>query len=183
MSTRMEVAANEMGLVRLFTVDLPPKEALGLKERPEALPPLLGVEALEDGQWELFDLRDLAGMGLESYLAEGHGIDAADLEPMRWQLDALEGVVLLLRSAALAERPATLAPRAPLRWIATFGEARAPVPLQSDLSSESARGGLAPAPETGRGPRGSLVLLALGILLTAAIAFALYMLTLGGLAS
>jgi hypothetical protein len=179
MTTAMQVKQSETGLVRLFAVDLAPQEAQALKEQPDALPALLGISALDADHWELFDLADLSGLGLESYLAEGHGIAEDDLAPMRWQLDALEGPVFILRSAAIAARPATLTPRPPLRWIATFGELKAPVPLHSDLSSEAARGGLAPPALAPRGPRGSIVVLVLGLVLTAAIALALYLILTG----
>lgn len=179
MSTVMQVKESEVGLVRLFAVDKPVKEALALKDTPGAVASLLGVDALADGQWELFDIADLAGMGLEAYLADGHGIAEDELVPHRWTLDALEGAVLLLRSAALPDKPVTLTPRAPLRWIATFGEEKAPVPIRSDLPSASARGSVGTPDAQPASPRGSLLVVVLGILLTAAIAFAVVMLMRG----
>lgn len=179
MSAVMHVKESETGLVRVFAVDLPVQDALAFKDRTEALPGLLGIDALQDGHWELFDTADLAGMGLETYLAEGHGIAEDELAPHRWALDALEGAVLLLRSAALPDKPVTLTPRAPLRWVATFGEEKAPVPIRSDLSSASATGSVGTPTATPTSPRGSLVVVGLGLLLTAAIAFAIFMLLKG----
>jgi len=175
----MQVSESETGLVRLFAVDVTPLGARALREDPAALPPLLGVEALDPAHWEVFDLADLSGIGLEAYLAEGHGIPDEDLLPMRGQLAALSGPVFLLRSAAITSRPVTLSPRAPLRWVATFGEDRPPVPLRTDLTSQGAQGRLSPAPSGDRGPRGSLVVLVLGVVLTAAIALAIFLLTRG----
>lgn len=140
MATEITISQNEHGLVRLFKVDLPADEALSLTDEPARLASLLGASALDMEQLEIFDVADLAGLGLESYLAEGHGIDDADLAPHRWHLDALEGPLLILRSAALTHRPETLRPKEPLRWIATFGEARDDIPLTTQIETQSAQG-------------------------------------------
>ncbi|MGX9356984.1 hypothetical protein ACS3SW_17995 [Roseobacteraceae bacterium S113] len=171
--TQMQVKASETGLVRLFAIDLPVKEALRLKNQPNALAAVLGIEALDMDHVEIFELEDLVGLGLESYLNEGHGVEENQLSAVRWQLDALEGAVMLLRSSAIVARPATLQVQTPLRWIATFGEAVAPVPM-TGLSTPSAQGTLG-APAQAPGPRGSLWALGLALLLTAAVAITVWL--------
>lgn len=136
MSERFEVRGDEHGLVRLFLVDIPPGEVDGFD--PAAA---LGIEKLDPGQIEVFPLTDLKGLGLSGYMREGLGIAEEEIDAAR--LDALEGVVFVLRSAAFEGATLTLAPRAPLRWIGTYREETAPVSFER-LPDASARGAVAP---------------------------------------
>jgi len=172
----MQVKAGETGLVRLFAVDLPANEAIALSEQPDGLAGLLGIPSLDPTHFEVFAVGDLAGLGLEAYLEEGHGIPAEDLAPHRWQIDALDGVVVILRSAAILKKPDTLAPHHPLRWIATFGEAAAPVPLRAHLPSASAKGILSSTATAQNSPNLSRLALLLAVTFLGVLALVLYML-------
>ncbi|WP_425038054.1 hypothetical protein [Primorskyibacter sp. S187A] len=160
--TPMHIRESEAGRVRIFAIDLPMTEAQRLTQTPGALAAMLGLSEIDTGQLEIFDTSDLAGMGLETYLLEGHAIPQDELTPMRWQLDALEGPVMILRSAAILQRPVDMRPAAPLRWIATFGEAQATTPVVP-LKAETARGSLggAPAPRRQKSSLWSLLVAAM----------------------
>jgi len=136
MSERFDVAADERGLVRVFTVDIAPAEI-------DAFDPAsaLGVETLDTAQVEVFPLSDLRGLGLSGYMREGLGIAESEIDAAR--LDALEGVVLILRSAAFGGAEVTVTPQSPLRWIGTYREETAPVRFEP-LPDASARGAATP---------------------------------------
>lgn len=123
MSETFHVSAREFGLVRIFAVDLPRDALEGFD-----VARTLGVDALDPAHLELFDLSDIAEIGLSGYMTEGLGIAPAELDSAR--LDALTGPVLILRSAAFRGQAVTLRPRAPLRWIGTYAEERAAVQFE-----------------------------------------------------
>lgn len=134
MSERFEIEEGERGLVRLFTVDIPRAE-IDAFDPAEAL----GAPALDPDQTELFPLSDLRGLGLSGYMREGLGIAEEEIDASR--LDALEGVVLVVRSAAFGGASATLTVQTPLRWIGTYREETAPVkfePLPAGRTQEAA---------------------------------------------
>ncbi|RKF16270.1 hypothetical protein D6850_01520 [Roseovarius spongiae] len=157
MSDKIEVSADEHGVVRVFAVDLDADELRAFGQRNGAWPAAeaLGVDTLAPDQVELFPASDLAGVGLSGYLEEGLGVAAEELEDMRARLDSLERGVLILRSRAFGGQAVTLKPRAPLRHVATFHEARPKVqfePLPSSGAVGTVAGtGTAGAPASGRG--------------------------------
>lgn len=168
----MEVRESEQGLVRLFAVDLPPEDAKRLFEAPDRIAVALGLPDLDATHVDTVDMRDLAGLGLQSFLAEGHGIPDEDLAPHAPLLAQQSGALLVLRSSAILTRPTRLTPAAPLRWIATFGEERPPVPIAGKIESDAASGlGSAPAqdPQMTHTPWLLVTVLALAIVLTFAI--------------
>ena len=139
MSDRFEVKQGERGLVRLFTVDLPPDRIDAL--RTPDLARALGVETLDADQIDLFSTDDVKELGLTGYMTEGLGIPEADLAADRAQLDALTGTVLIVRSAAFGGQAARVTVRAPLHWVATYAEDHAPVkfdPLPSGGPADTA---------------------------------------------
>ncbi len=86
-------------------------------------------------------MSDLKGLGLSGYMREGLGIAEDEIDAAR--LDALEGVLLVLRSGAFEGATLTLKPRAPLRWIGTYREEIAPVRFER-LPDASVWGAVAP---------------------------------------
>ncbi|MDD9742132.1 MAG: hypothetical protein RID15_15985 [Marinovum algicola] len=139
MSDVLEIPSDEHGLVRVFTVDLPLDEAqILLDDEARALQQKTGAIALDPDHIDLFDMNDLSGLPLADYLAEGHGIPDEELAPIRAQLERVKGRVMVMRSAAFERIGQQLRVTHPLRWIATFGEARDPVPLEKPRA-ESAR--------------------------------------------
>lgn len=162
MSDRLDIPVGEYGLVRVFTLDLPLDAAQPLVEdQADGLRELTGARALDPDHIDLFDMNDLSGMALADYLAEGHGIPEDEITPHRAQLDRVKGSVMVIRSSAFEHIGQTLRVRRPLRWLATFGEARTPRTMER-LSSDTAFGTASarPAPPpTWRG-RGAALLLA-----------------------
>ncbi len=137
MTLQMSITATEHGIVRLFAIETAQRfEHADLNEA-------LGVEALDETHVDLITLSDLDELGLEGYLTLGMGIPAAEVEAMRAQLQPLKGTVVLLRSAAFQSKATTLTPKAPLRWIASFGE----TPLDTtsrQITSAAAKGHITP---------------------------------------
>ncbi len=134
MSERFEVKSGERGIVRIFAVDLPADQIKGFDAAAA-----LGVDALDAAGVELFPVSDLKEIGLSGYMHEGLGIAAEELDVAR--LDALQGYVLVVLSAAFEGEAAILTPRSPLRWIGTYTEETASVKF-APLPSDSARGNI-----------------------------------------
>ena len=115
----LTVAPNERGVLRLFTLDMRPEEAKFLRE-PGAADQVLGVGGLDPEQIDVFPVSDLEDLGLYGYLNEGCGVSEDQLD--RDALAAINGWVMVLRSAALDGRPATLIPDRRLRLIGLYTE-------------------------------------------------------------
>ena len=146
MSDRLDIPAGEHGLVRVFTVELPLKEAQPyLDDEADGLKQLTGAQALDPDHIDLFDMNDLSGMALADYLSEGHGIPADEIAPLRPQLDRVKGSVMVMRSSAFERIGQRMRVKRPLRWIATFGEARGEQTLEP-LTSAAAQGAVPPPP-------------------------------------
>ncbi|MEO3414451.1 hypothetical protein AAFO92_07340 [Roseovarius sp. CAU 1744] len=148
MSERFEVAENERGIIRLFSVDLPPEQISAFAEKPLGeenddtpwpLKEALGAQYLDLDFIELFPITNLTGLGLPGYMVEGLGIAEEDIAEDHARLSSLKGHILIVVSSAFGGFAQTLSPRAPLRWIGTYTEETAPVQFQP-LPSETARG-------------------------------------------
>jgi hypothetical protein len=161
MSTVLDIPAQEAHVVRVFAV----VEEAGAPLDDDAVMAALGAGgALEAEEIELFDLKDLQGMPLSDYLAEGHGIAETDLRDMRGQLDGLKGRVLILPSRAFRGRAMKLRVGGALRLVGRFEEDVPPVSF-APLPSEGARGTVAGEGASSRAQpgtrRAALVLVAL----------------------
>lgn len=97
----------------------------------------LGTKIPKDG-FELIALADLADIGLSGYLADGYAVPDAQLKDARSKLDALDGYVLLVFSAAFGGTETTLSPGAHLTLIGTFGETQ-PDMISLPLDAEAAQ--------------------------------------------
>lgn len=153
----LEVPPHETGVVRLFAVELPEAEVAGFAgkdwsgfdaadEAAEAPPwPLrdaLGAEYLDEDFVEVFPARDVAALGLSGYLTEGMGLPEEEIAPDRERIDAVEGHVLVVGSAAFGGFAQSLDPQPPLRHIGTYRET--PVhPVIGEIEAEAAKGRLA----------------------------------------
>ncbi|NVO57889.1 hypothetical protein HW561_18990 [Rhodobacteraceae bacterium B1Z28] len=115
----LTVAPHEHGVVRLFALDMRPEEAKFLRE-PGAIDQLLGVAGLDPEQIDIFPVSDLEDLGLFGYLNEGCGISEDQLD--RDALQAIDGWVMVLRSAAFGGHAATLNPDPKLRLIGLYTE-------------------------------------------------------------
>ncbi|MAU52055.1 MAG: hypothetical protein CMN17_06670 [Roseovarius sp.] len=163
MSVTLDIPAQEAHVLRVFAVTDP---ALS----DAAAITALGAESLEPEQVEVFDLGDLGDMPLSAYLAEGQGISAGALAPMRAQLDGLTGRVLLLPSRAFGGRAQRLSVGAGLRLVGRFEEESAPVQFDP-LPAGGAEGVVAPkgAVPKGRGARLAALVFFLGLAVLAAL--------------
>jgi len=116
---KLIVAPHEHGVLRLFSLNMRPEEAKFLRE-PGAVDQVLGVQGLDPKQIDVFPVSDLEELGLFGYLNEGCGVSEDQLD--RNALDAVEGWVLVLRSAAFAGKGATLKPDPRVRLIGLYTE-------------------------------------------------------------
>lgn len=136
----LNIPPGEHGLIRVFAVNRPTAElSLELKSKDKSglVAELLGQDIAKDGA-ELFPVSDLAGIGLSGYLAAGYTVPESQLADTRGKLDALEGYVLLVFSAAFEGRTGMLSPGSDLTLIGTFGETQ-PDMVVRVLDSEAAQ--------------------------------------------
>lgn len=140
MSDKIEIKASETGVVRVFAVDIPADRIAAFTARNGSWPlaEALGAETLDPAQVEVFDASDLAGVGLPGYLADGHAIPQKQLEPLRTQLMAQKGVLMVIPSRAFQGTAQTLNPRDPVSLVATLHEEADPVTFGA-LPDASAR--------------------------------------------
>ena len=97
----------------------PTEETAGTTSVPDAL----GAPVAAD-HVEVFAIRDVAPMGLRSYLAQAHDISPAAMEADSGRLDALSGDVLIVAPRAV-EGVAALEPRPELTHIGSYAPAEA----------------------------------------------------------
>ncbi len=140
MSTVIEITRGERGVTRVFAVNLPWDEAQAAT--PNAL---LGTPEAPEGAANLFAVRDLADIGLTGYLTEGMGLPKDQIDADKDRLSALDGHVLVLRTNALQGRAFRLTPGPALTLIGTYHET-VPAPDFTPLTSDAAKGSLAPPP-------------------------------------
>ncbi|MGZ2256711.1 hypothetical protein [Roseobacter sp. A03A-229] len=171
MSTPIDIAANERGVIRVFAINAAADEiAQQLKTLPKAdlARQLLDAPHLDTTSVELFPVSDLTGMGLAGYLAEGYAVADSTLNTDRAKLDALDGYVLLLFSESFKGAAAMLTPTATLTLIGTYAEAQpadSGPPIDTDSAKPYSGAAQMTPPTPARGPAGSaLVALALVVL-------------------
>ena len=114
----------------------------GDPEKAAVLSALLGAKIVDPDQIEVFSAEAITSMGLTSYLAEGYGIDRADLTQDTGRLDSHAGTLVIV-SARAFEGNADVTLGAGLTLIGSFREARAPLTAPKPIETESARGTLA----------------------------------------
>lgn len=167
--TEITVPAHDRDGVRVFTANLTPDDVR--RDKASLAETLLGDPDLDPAYLEIFDLADLSGVGLSSYLIDGLGVPEAAIRD-RAGLDALEGPVLILLSKALHGREVSLTLDPRLALFGTYAEARPPVHFEP-LPTLAAEGHLSPQPppdDTPQRPISAFLLLGLGLVLVAAVA-------------
>lgn len=115
------VQAGETGLLRLFALNMPPKQAR-FQQEPGAAAQALGVDALDSAHVDIFDVSDLEDLGLEGYLTQGAGIPADRIAADLARLRAQTGWVMAVRSRAFGGGATTLRPVAALDLIGVYAE-------------------------------------------------------------
>ncbi|MBU2994170.1 hypothetical protein Q4555_07665 [Octadecabacter sp. 1_MG-2023] len=126
----VKVSQYEKGLYRLYSVDLAEDYIAAFADpnhsgEADAAWPLkdaLGATHLDEDYIEVFDVADLADMGLAQYMITGNGVAESDIEPYRELLDGVSGYVVMVATSAFGGVEQALAPVAPLRYIAAFKE-------------------------------------------------------------
>lgn len=146
MTALIDVPANEIGLIRLFSLSMTEQEARRLKSDPRGIQTVLGAN-LDTEQVEVFPVSDLESVGLTGYLQEGNAVPADQIAPDRAKLDRLGGWVLIVFSRAFDGKATTLRPAAALTLIGTYGETRTDWRATQTVTSEAAKPFTAP-PET-----------------------------------
>ncbi|MCV6593914.1 MAG: hypothetical protein OIF48_13240 [Silicimonas sp.] len=161
------VLSSETGTLRVFSTDLEPEGAAAITA--SNVEKLLGENiTLDAAKVEIFPAKVIQAMGLSAFLAEGHGIDLADLKGRAAALDALTNQIILIPASAFQGRATTLAPNPALRFIGLFREP-ARTPPHSMAKPETAKGALGSPPSDAAGLRhrkGSWII-ALGALIIA----------------
>lgn len=153
MSDKIQISPRETGIVRVFAVDIPADQIAAFTARNGRWPlrEALGADALDPEHVQVFDVADLAGVGLPAYLTEGHAIPADQIDPMRTRLSAQTGTVMVITSRAFAGEQQVLTPTAPLRLIASFSEAHTPISFDT-LPDASAQPQQTDAPAPRKAP-------------------------------
>lgn len=144
MTDKMQIKANEHGLIRLFAVDIPPEDPPAFNAQSAIGWPLqnaLGAAQLNADFVECFDVSDLEELGLAGYMAQGLGIAEQDIAEARVQIDAIKGPVVIVLSKAFDGIAQDLSPKAPLKWIGTFQEDSPEVQFKP-IASAAAKGSL-----------------------------------------
>ena len=162
--TALAIRDGDRSRLWVFSLDMTAAEVAALLHpapvsSPAQRPPnpqaeLLGVDAVNADFVEIFDLVNLAGLGLAEYLITGNGIPAPQVAPDRAKLDALQGHVLILFAAALPDVPVTLHLDPRLTLIGSYAEDMPPVNFEP-LPDADAKGTLTQAaqpPVTGGEP-------------------------------
>lgn len=118
----------------------------GQPDKSAVLAALIGVEVIDANQIEVFAAENIAAMGLTAYLAEGYGIDPAELTDDADNLDRFSGTVVVV-SARAFPADTTVTPGAGLTLIGQFFEAGTIPTAPKPLESESAKGTVPATPK------------------------------------
>ena len=135
--TTVTVPANEHGVVRLFSLSMPAEDAQFLRDDPEALQSALGTGQLDPQGVEIFQISDLADVGLIGYLRDGVDAQEADLMRDGGKIAALAGWVMVVHSTAFDGNATTMKAAPALTLIGTYRQNavdKAPINITSDAA-------------------------------------------------
>jgi hypothetical protein len=168
--TRLTIPVHDPHGVHVFTARLSPEDLQ--RDKAHLAAELLGDADLDPAFIEIFDLADLADIGLPGYLTEGLGVPETALAADRPRLAGLHGPVLILLSKALHGRALTLTPDPRLTLVGSYAEDRPPVhfePLPTGAAQGSLTPRLPPDPTPQR-PTSAFLLLGIALVLVAGVA-------------
>lgn len=147
MKDALTIPTGERGIVRVFALSVEAGDENALKA-PGAAAAALGVATLDMEHVDIFAASDLAGVGLADYLVDGFGVPEAEVAPDRARLEAVRGLVIVVRSRAFGGQAVTLHPAGQLQLVGSFRESGVDwtpgAPLESASARGSAGGGLSP---------------------------------------
>ncbi|MEM1429910.1 MAG: hypothetical protein AAGG09_10670 [Pseudomonadota bacterium] len=135
----LNVPADEHGAVRVFALAVSGAEWTDTSRPDWRLPDALGVESLGVEDVQVFDIGDLAGVPLRQFLADGYGIDEAALDAAGTALDAPSGVIAVIRSAAIPDKPVVLTPVPEATLLGRFEEPAAAIAFKDPKRYASAK--------------------------------------------
>jgi hypothetical protein len=147
--------------IRLFSLSLSDAEAEQLADDRSALARALGIETVDPDRIEVFRTSELEGVGLVSYLVDGAGAVAEQVERDRSRLSALDGWVVVTTPGAFGDA-AALNPVPALTLIGEYDDQR-PDMTAEPIESEAAQPYTGTPPPTApvakrRGGSGTLVI-------------------------
>ncbi|EPX81785.1 hypothetical protein [Litoreibacter arenae] len=164
----LSISATEHGKLRVFELDDQLVTEIGHSGSLDRLQRALGVDSLNAEDVQIARVETLGDLGLSGLLREGYDVTPTAEEAAK--LDALEGSVALIRTAAF-QAPVTLRGAGEAKLVATFTEGRAPAPKFTPLESDAAKGVLE-GPSASAKPTSSFVNRLLLIVMAAmAVAF------------
>ncbi len=142
----LRVITEEHGAVRVFAASAGAPGWAEVDSADWALPGALGVSALAAEDVQVFATGDLAQMRLGEFLAQGYGIGPDQIDHAA--LDAVEGMLAVVRSAAFTDTPVTLKLAPGVELVGLFTEPGARTVMGKMGDYESAR----PRAETAKSP-------------------------------
>ena len=165
---QITIPAHEHGIVRVFSLSMSDDQAKSLRNSRQAQKDALGMQQLDPRGIDVFQISDLAEIGLHGYLREGVDADEAGLTRDRAKLRALEGWVMLVYSSAFEGREVTFTPTPELTLIGTYGQAKrdwSQIEIDSDAAKPySGTPTLTPPQPVRGGAGGAMVIIALLVL-------------------
>ena len=132
----IHIPPTERHTVRVFTLAVAPDDLHRLRADPTAIAALLGTPTINPHYIDLFDVNDIAAIGLAQYLIDGNGVAEPQITADKPTLDAIRGPVLILTSGAAT---GTLTPAPNLTLIGTYAEDTPPI-IFEPLPADSAKG-------------------------------------------
>jgi hypothetical protein len=132
----IHIPATERHTVRVFTLAVPPDDLHRLRADPTAIAALLGLPTINPHYIDIFDMTDIAAIGLAQYLIDGNGVAQPQIQADKDRLDTIRGPVLILTSGAAS---GTLTPSPQLTLIGTYAE-DTPKIIFEPLPADSAKG-------------------------------------------
>lgn len=148
MTETISIRPTEHGVVRVFHLGADLASGLDPADGATGLAPALGVAKLATADVQIVDLKAIKEIGLTDFLKMGYDIEAAEIDQGRARLDATEGTVAVVRSAAFGGQGAEVTLRDDVRLLGTYHEqSAAPASFSelNDLKSKSAEGHLSPS--------------------------------------
>ena len=126
------VSEYEHGLVRVFLLDAALRAQVAETGTYDAVCAVLGIARLNSDDVQILETETLGGMLFADFLRDGYEANEDDLAEYKFQLDAVsdtDAMVLVVRSGAFVDRPATLIADGAANLIATLREPDAKMPM------------------------------------------------------
>lgn len=166
--THITVPAHEHGIVRVFSLSMSADQAASLRNSRQAQVDALGLKEIDPRGVEVFQISDLADIGLPGYLREGVDADEAGLTRDQAKLRALDGWVMLVYSSAFEGRDVDFTPTPELTLIGAYGQTKTDR-TRIDIESQAAKPysgspGLTPPQPVRGGPGRTMVVIGLIVL-------------------